>query len=111
MREEIQKIVYSMHSDPFEVLGAHLVTWGGKDAVAIRAFLPDSQAVAAVNVRTGQRHNMKRVHEGGFFEAVIRSESEIFPVFRLLINFVETLCTIKGVPFPNEQKCDRTNTR
>ena len=42
MREEIQKIIYSMHPDPFEVLGAHTVKWGGKDALAIRAFLPEA---------------------------------------------------------------------
>ena len=79
MREEIQKIIYSMHPDPFEVLGAHTVKWGGKDAVAIRAFLTEADQVAVTNERTGQRYPMKKLHKDGFFEAVIRGEEEIFP--------------------------------
>jgi len=79
MREEIQKIIYSMHPDPFEVLGAHTVKWGGKDAIAIRAFLPEADQVTVVNEGTGQRYPMKKLHKDGFFEAVIRGEEEIFP--------------------------------
>ena len=79
MREEIQKIIYSMHPDPFEVLGAHTVKWEGKDAVAIRAFLTEADQVAVTNERTGQRYPMKKLHKDGFFEAVIRGEEEIFP--------------------------------
>ena len=82
MREEIQKIIYSMHPDPFEVLGAHTVKWGGKDAVAIRAFLTEADQVAVTNERTGQRYPMKKLHKDGFFEAVIRGEEEIFPYRR-----------------------------
>ena len=79
MREEIQKIIYSMHPDPFEVLGAHTVKWGGKDAIAIRAFLPEADQVTVVNEGTGQRYPMKKLHKDGFFESLIRGEAEIFP--------------------------------
>ncbi len=78
MREELQKIIHSMHPDPFEVLGAHIVTWGGREAVAIRAFLPDARELSVIRTATGQRYSAKRIHKDGFFEAIIRGESEVF---------------------------------
>ncbi|MFN2155461.1 MAG: GlgB N-terminal domain-containing protein, partial [Anaerolineae bacterium] len=38
--DEINRIVYAYHHDPFQVLGAHPVEIEGEPAIAIRAFLP-----------------------------------------------------------------------
>jgi 1,4-alpha-glucan branching enzyme len=78
-REEIEKIVHSAHSDPFEVLGAHLVESGGKARVVIRAFLPDASAAAVIDPASNEEHPMKRLHKDGFFEVAIRKGTEIFP--------------------------------
>ena len=69
LKEEIEKIVHSAHQDPFEILGAHVIKWAGKECVAVRAFLPDAAAVAVVDSRSGQEYPMKRLHKDGFFEA------------------------------------------
>ena len=79
LKEEIEKIVHSAYQDPFEILGAHVIKWAGKECVAVRAFLPDAAAVAVVDSRSGQEYPMKRLHKDGFFEAVIRDKAEVFP--------------------------------
>ncbi len=79
LKEEIERIVYSAHPDPFEVLGAHIITWGNKECVAVRAFLPDAADVAVLDLASGQEYPMKRLHKDGFFEAVIRNRAEVFP--------------------------------
>ncbi len=79
LKEEIEKIVHSAHQDPFEVLGAHVIKWAGRECVAVRAFLPDAAGAAVVDLQRGQEYPMKRLHKDGFFEAVIRSEGEVFP--------------------------------
>jgi len=79
LKEEIEKIVHSAYQDPFEILGAHVIKWAGKECVAVRAFLPDAAGVAVVDSRSGQEYPMKRLHKDGFFEAVIRNKSEVFP--------------------------------
>ena len=53
-KEELEKIVHSAHSDPFQVLGAHLVKGGNKEYVAVRAFLPDAAEVSVVETDGGQ---------------------------------------------------------
>ena len=79
LKEEIEKIVHSAYQDPFEILGAHVIKWAGKECVAVRAFLPDAAGVAVVDSRSGREYPMKRLHKDGFFEAVIRDKAEVFP--------------------------------
>jgi 1,4-alpha-glucan branching enzyme len=78
LREEIEKIVNSAWPDPFEILGSHVIKWGGKECVAVRAFLPEAAEAAVVETASGLEYPMKRLHKEGFFEAVIRGRSEIF---------------------------------
>jgi 1,4-alpha-glucan branching enzyme len=78
-KEDIEKIVHSAHQDPFEILGAHVIKLGGKECVAVRAFLPDAALAAVVDARSGQEFPMKRLHKDGFFEALLRNKNEIFP--------------------------------
>lgn len=77
-KDEIETIVHSAHPDPFAVLGAHPVRVGGKDRVAIRAFLPEAHEVTVLELDTGLEHPMKRLHRDGFFEGIIPRES-VFP--------------------------------
>ena len=79
LKEEVERIVHSSHSDPFQVLGAHVVKAGAKECVAVRAFLPDATEVNVVDLQSRQIHPAKRIHREGLFEAVIRNGAEIFP--------------------------------
>lgn len=79
LKEEIERIIHSAHADPFSVLGAHRVKSGGRECVAIRAFLPDARDVSAIDVATGDEYPMKKMHREGFFEVVVRYRAEIFP--------------------------------
>lgn len=83
LKEEIDKIVHSAYPDPFEILGAHPINWGNRECVAIRAFLPDAGEVLVSDLQVGQKYPMKRLHKDGFFEAVMRNRTEIFP-YRLI---------------------------
>ncbi len=83
-REEIELIVRAEHSDPFHILGAHRLDLEGKPAVAIRAFLPDVTRAWVVRTPDGEtssgtRFEVDRIHREGFFELVLRGETEFFP--------------------------------
>ncbi len=83
-KQEIEKIVHSAHHDPFEVLGAHKVRSVGKEAVAVRAFLPEAIEASVLRAGTQQTYPMKKLHPDGFFEALAKDVSEIFS-YRLRI--------------------------
>ncbi|HME46112.1 MAG TPA: 1,4-alpha-glucan branching protein GlgB [Syntrophorhabdales bacterium] len=83
-KNEIDKIVHSAHQDPFEVLGAHKVRSGGKEAVAVRAFLPEAIEASVLRVDTARIYPMKKLHPDGFFEVVAKDVNEIFS-YRLRI--------------------------
>jgi 1,4-alpha-glucan branching enzyme len=72
-KEHINLIVNAEHWDPFAVLGAH----PKKTGVAVRAFLPDAEE--AWVVRNGSDHEMKKLHPAGFFEAIFKEETSVFP--------------------------------
>ncbi len=68
--DQIRQIVFANHHDPFEVLGAHPLEQDGQTVIAIRAFLPQARRVYVVDDQ-GKRHAMTRLHDHGFFEALI----------------------------------------
>ena len=67
--DQIRKIVFAYHHDPFQVLGAHQVEVGGHAMVAVRAFLPEAREAFVVD-DAGQTYELARIHDHGFFEAV-----------------------------------------
>ncbi|HSQ75917.1 MAG TPA: alpha-amylase family glycosyl hydrolase, partial [Bacteroidota bacterium] len=80
--DEVYRIIHTDHHDPFHILGMHPVTVKGKAGLAIRAFLPDSEKVFLVPEPGSKQKGeveLRRVHELGFFEAVIPGATEIFP--------------------------------
>jgi 1,4-alpha-glucan branching enzyme len=83
--EEIERIVHAEHSDPFHILGAHPAEVEGKPAIAIRAFLPQTDRAWVVRLDgRGNPAPLERVHPQGFFEAVFRDETILFP-YRLRV--------------------------
>ncbi len=87
LNEQIELIVHSAHSDPFEILGAHPAKIKKKDGVVIRAFLPEAKEVVVIDSReTKKEYPMKKVHKDGFFEVKIEESGEVFPYILRKIN-------------------------
>ncbi len=86
--DDVYRIIYNDHHDPFQVLGQHLTNIDGKECVVIRAFLPDATTCTVIedvpssardSTKSGREFPMKRIHPEGFFEIVIEDRSYVFP--------------------------------
>ncbi len=95
--EDVYRVIFNNHHDPFQILGAHEVSLDGKPCVVVRAFLPDAESASVVEKKPAQKRKpskvsqtkkpqkaereyaMERVHEDGFFEVVIRRRKSVFP--------------------------------
>lgn len=80
--EDIYRIIYTEHFDPYTVLGIHKVRYKNKECVAVRAFMPQAKhAFVLREFDDGHIEDfpMLRVHEEGFFEYVFEETSEPFP--------------------------------
>ncbi|MBN1580554.1 MAG: 1,4-alpha-glucan branching protein GlgB [Anaerolineae bacterium] len=75
--DDIERIIYAYHHDPFEVLGAHLVSWEGEQVVAVRAMVPHADTLAVV-AENGDAYKMTRVHRDGVFEAICTGRKALF---------------------------------
>lgn len=71
--DQIRCIVFAYHHDPFDVLGAHVVDVDGQTMVAVRAFLPEARRAFVVD-DAGNEHELTRIHDHGFFEAVFERD-------------------------------------
>jgi 1,4-alpha-glucan branching enzyme len=76
----IDAIAEARHGDPFAVLGPHAVSEG---SWSIRAFLPDALDVD-IALTDSDFVPMERVHEAGFFVALIESAAR--PVYRFRVH-------------------------
>ena len=84
-QQQIEALVAGEHSDPFAVLGPHLVSVESAPAVAIRAFLPRVRQVTVVPAdRSDQARSTEPVHPAGLFEAVFPRHRAPFP-YRLRV--------------------------
>jgi 1,4-alpha-glucan branching enzyme len=86
----IESIVRAECADPFSVLGAHPVKSGSEDCVAVRAFLPKAKEVEVVPHGSGAPVRAERIHEAGFFEAVLPSPADgNFIEYRLRVTYFD----------------------
>ncbi|NEQ67127.1 MAG: 1,4-alpha-glucan branching enzyme [Symploca sp. SIO2D2] len=69
--EQIDRIVWNQHHDPFEVLGPHRFEQDGKTFWVVRAYLPNADAAWVVCPEERTEHSMETVHHPHFFEAKI----------------------------------------
>lgn len=80
--EDILRIVFTEHYDPYTVLGIHRVTLDGEAATVVRAFLPEASQAWVLREFSPdhvEEYPMERVHEEGFFECVFADDAEPFP--------------------------------
>lgn len=79
--EDMYRIMYTEHFDPYRVLGIHPLVFRGKGSVVVRAFLPHVEE--AWVLRGGEAEEqvfaMEQVHDDGFFECLFRNETDSFP--------------------------------
>ncbi len=82
--EEVESILNAEDSDPFHILGAHVVEWEEKPAVAVRAYLPGAEQLWVL--RESEVIPAQLIHADGFFEAVFPNEAQAFR-YRLRANY------------------------
>ena len=69
--EQIDRIVWNQHHDPFEVLGPHKIEDNGKVTWVVRAYQPDADAVWVWLPEQRQEYQMQPRHNPHFFECSI----------------------------------------
>ncbi len=70
--EYIERLVNAEHANPCELLGPHQTSIGGQRTFSVRAFAPDAQEARLVlDLPGSQPIQMNRIHEAGFFEALL----------------------------------------
>jgi 1,4-alpha-glucan branching enzyme len=69
--EQVNRIVWNQHHDPFEILGSHPIEQNGKNVWAVRAYLPNASAAWVVLPEQRQEYQMQTVHDPHFFECTI----------------------------------------
>ena len=72
--EQINRIVWNQHHNPFEVLGPHMIQQDGKTIWAVRAYLPNAEAAWVILPEDRQEYAMESGHEPHFFECLIETE-------------------------------------
>jgi 1,4-alpha-glucan branching enzyme len=69
--EQIDRIVWNQHHDPFEILGPHRVQDNGTSAWVVRAYLPNAEAAWVICPEDHKEYPMQAVHNPHFFECTI----------------------------------------
>jgi 1,4-alpha-glucan branching enzyme len=69
--EQIDRIVWNQHHDPFEILGPHMVQQDGQTVWAVRAYLPQADKAWVVLPEEHKEVAMEPNHSPHFFECVL----------------------------------------
>lgn len=76
-KDDIYRIIYTEHHDPFSVLGAHIIHHKDTRLVAVRAFRPDAENISILI--SNKEYKMSKLIEDGFFEGILDDQTEIIP--------------------------------
>jgi 1,4-alpha-glucan branching enzyme len=69
--EELNALVEGRHDHPHHILGPHEICLDeGRQAVAVRAYLPHCEQAWVIDSAAGTSRPMRRIHPGGFYEAI-----------------------------------------
>ncbi|MBE9031554.1 1,4-alpha-glucan branching protein GlgB [filamentous cyanobacterium LEGE 11480] len=69
--DQIDRIIWNHHHDPFEVLGPHQIDQDGKSVWVVRTYQPHASAVTLVIPEERVEVAMQSVHHPNFFECVL----------------------------------------
>ncbi len=82
--EEIKKIIYAYHHDPFQVLGMRKVGEGG---IVVRAFFPDVVEAYVIDISTEKEFKMEKIRDEGLFQYHFKDRDDVFKYqFRKVFN-------------------------
>jgi 1,4-alpha-glucan branching enzyme len=83
--DEVLAILRAQHGDPFHVLGMHSVELNGKQALSVRAFLPEARQAWLIDLsRKETAFEMNQIVPERFYEIVFPKRRKFFP-YRLQI--------------------------
>ncbi len=74
--DNIGALVAGTHENPSDFLGPHRVLQGGRQALAVRAYLPDTQQAWVLDPGHQVSRPMRRIHPAGLYEAICPVPSE-----------------------------------
>ena len=74
--DQIDRIVWNQHQNPFEVLGPHPVEQDGKKAWAVRCYLPKADAAWVLLPEARKEFEMCNDQHAQFFEAIIDADTD-----------------------------------
>lgn len=80
----ISNLVDGNLENPAQMLGPHRVSYGEREAISVRAYLPDSEQVWLVDQESDNVQPMRRVHPSGFYEAIC-TDTDSSPNYRLRV--------------------------
>ena len=80
----ISNLVDGNLENPAQLLGPHRVAYGEREAISVRAYLPDSEQVWLVDQESDKVQPMRRVHPSGFYEAIC-TDKDSSPNYRLRV--------------------------
>ncbi|HIK39460.1 1,4-alpha-glucan branching enzyme [Thermoleptolyngbya sp. M55_K2018_002] len=69
--DQVNRIVWNQHHDPFEVLGPHQITQDDKTVWVVRAYLPNADAAWVVCPEERTEYPMESTHHPHFFECLL----------------------------------------
>ncbi|MGJ3251724.1 MAG: 1,4-alpha-glucan branching enzyme [Elainellaceae cyanobacterium] len=72
--EQIDRIIWNQHDDPFEVLGPHQIHQNGQAVWVVRAYLPNADAAWVISPEERKEYSMQSVHHPNFFECTLHME-------------------------------------
>lgn len=78
--EAIDKIIFSEHDNPHEILGPHLL----KQGVLVNTYIPTAVAIV-LKTKSGREYPMERIREEGFFSVLLRGKKILS--YTLLITY------------------------
>ena len=81
--DQVERIVWNQHHNPFEVLGPHQVEQDGKTVWVVRVYQPKADAVWIVFPEQREELPMQSAHHPHFFEATLTAPN--LPNYQLRI--------------------------
>ncbi len=86
---ELLKIVNVEHSDPHHVLGMHEINEGENGVIiSVREFIPQAKSIFVIDAEDEtNKYEMIKIHEDGFFEAIIPDRDKWFKYYISVTDF------------------------
>lgn len=75
---DVQRLIFGDHNDPFSILGMHLVNNQSKESICVRAYYPNAKQIHIIDPATNETWEMNKFNENGLFESIIYNRNTFF---------------------------------